>query len=62
MVQSKRIVAGDRLRAALVAHLREGRLRDGLVAGVREVGETLARHFPRAPDDRNELSDEVSLG
>jgi uncharacterized membrane protein len=52
----------DRLRAALVAHLREGRLRDGLVAGVREVGETLARHFPRAPDDRNELSDEVSLG
>jgi uncharacterized membrane protein len=52
----------DRLRAALVAHLREGRPRDGLVAAVREVGETLARHFPRAPDGRNELSDEVSLG
>jgi uncharacterized membrane protein len=51
----------DRLRAALVAHFREGRPRDGLVAAVREVGETLARHFPRAPDDRNELSDEVRL-
>jgi uncharacterized membrane protein len=51
----------DRLRAALVAHLREGRPRDGLVAGVRDVGEVLARHFPRAPDDPNELSDEVSL-
>jgi uncharacterized membrane protein len=51
----------DRLRAGLVAHFREGRPRDGLVAAVREVGETLARHFPRAPDDRNELSDEVSL-
>jgi uncharacterized membrane protein len=52
----------DRLKAALVAHLRDGRPRDGLVAAVREVGETLARHFPRAPDDRNELSDDVSLG
>ncbi len=52
----------DRLKETLVAHFREGRPRDGLVAAVREVGETLRRHFPRAPDDRNELSDEVSLG
>lgn len=52
----------DRLFATLVAHLREGRPRDGLTAVVREVGETLRRHFPRARDDRDELSDEVSLG
>ncbi len=58
-------VPGDywgRLKETLVAHFREGRPRDGLVAAVREVGATLRRHFPRAPDDRNELSDEVSLG
>ena len=52
----------QRLTETLVRHFREGRRRDGLVAAVRDVGETLRRHFPRAPDDRNELSDEVSLG
>ena len=50
------------LKETLVGHVREGRPRDGLVAAVRDVGETLRRHFPRAPDDRNELTDEVSLG
>ena len=50
------------LRETLVRHFREGRPRDGLVAAVRDVGATLRHHFPRAPDDRNELSDEVSLG
>jgi uncharacterized membrane protein len=51
----------DRLKRELVAGLREGRSRDGLVAAVRDAGETLARHFPRAPDDGNELNDAVSL-
>ena len=50
------------LKEALVAHLGAGRARDGLVTAVHAVGETLRRHFPRPPDDRNELSDEVSLG
>src|SRR5262245_46570192 len=45
----------------MVAHLRAERPRDGLLAAVRDVGEALRRHFPRAPDDRNELSDEVSF-
>jgi len=49
------------LSGTLVAHFREGRPRDGLVTAIREVGEELRRHFPRAPDDRDELSDEVSL-
>ena len=30
-----------------------------VVAGVAKVGEVLARHFPRASDDRDELSNEV---
>jgi uncharacterized membrane protein len=45
----------------MIAHLREQRPRDGLLAAVRDVGEALRRHFPRAPDDRNELSDEVTF-
>jgi uncharacterized membrane protein len=48
----------DRLAADLAA----GRARAGLVAAVEAVGQTLAHHFPRRPDDRNELGDEVSLG
>jgi uncharacterized membrane protein len=50
----------ERLRDDLAARLREGRPRDGLIAAVATVGETLQRHFPRGPGDRNELSDEVS--
>jgi uncharacterized membrane protein len=48
------------VRDALADHLRGGQPRDGLVAAVRAVGETLHRHFPRAPDDRDELSNQVS--
>lgn len=51
----------ERLRDTLVADLRRGRPRDGLLQAVRDVGEMLRRHFPRAPDDRDELSDRVSV-
>ena len=51
-----------RLTGALAGHLRAGRPREGLEAAVREVGETLRRHFPGAGDDPNELGDDVSLG
>lgn len=32
----------------------------GIAAGVAALGEVLARHFPRAADDVNELPDEIS--
>lgn len=35
---------------------------EGLCMGVERLGEQLRAHFPRANDDRNELSDEVSIG
>jgi uncharacterized membrane protein len=43
---------------------RAGRFTDGIAAGVRAVGDELARHFPRRPGetDRNELPDAVSRG
>lgn len=56
---------GDRyweaVRDLMIARLREGRPLDAVLSGVAEVGRVLAEHFPRRPDDRNELSDQVSL-
>jgi uncharacterized membrane protein len=45
--------------AAMEAHLRRGELTAGVVAGIERVGEVLARHFPRAAKDENELSDRI---
>lgn len=45
--------------AALVAEARQGRLADGMVAAIAEVGAILAEHFPRALDDVNELPDRL---
>jgi uncharacterized membrane protein len=59
---------GDAFWAAVVETIREefraGRFTEGLVAGVRAVGDELARQFPRRPGetDRNELPDSVSRG
>lgn len=51
-------VWGDAM-AAMLAHLRNDRLADGLVAAVERVGAVLAEHFPRAEDDHNELPDRL---
>ncbi|MEY2927590.1 MAG: hypothetical protein RL367_2067 [Pseudomonadota bacterium] len=45
--------------AKLVSQAREGRIADGMVAAVQDVGAVLAAHFPRADDDVNELPDRV---
>lgn len=42
------------LCAVMEAHFREGRFREGALAGIEGVGDLLARHFPNAPGDRNE--------
>jgi uncharacterized membrane protein len=52
----------ERLVAAITAHFRDERPRDGFVHAVSELGAALAQHFPRRPDDVNELGDEVTLG
>ncbi len=51
----------DGLVEAVLAHFRGRRFRDGLVHAVGEVGTVLRRHFPRRPDDVNELPDRVCI-
>lgn len=43
----------------MLDHIAEGRVADGIIAGVADVGAVLSAHFPRAGDDRNELPDRV---
>lgn len=45
--------------AAMLAHLREGRIADGMIAAIGKVGEVLAEHFPIAEGDTNELPDRL---
>jgi uncharacterized membrane protein len=50
-----------RIRDLMVDGFRHGAGRDALVRAVDEVGAVLAQHFPRRPDDVNELEDRVSV-
>ena len=45
--------------ADMLAEIRDGRIAEGMAAGVRDVGKVLAEHFPRAEDDTNELPDRL---
>lgn len=51
-------VWGDAM-AAMLAHIKDGRIADGMIAGVEKVGVVLAQHFPRDAHDRNELPDRL---
>jgi uncharacterized membrane protein len=51
-----------RIAGALSDRLARDQFVDGLVDAVREVGDVLARHVPRRPDDRNELPNVVVQG
>ena len=45
--------------ASMEAHFKRGEFTEGLVNGVQRAGELLAINFPRRPDDRNELPNQV---
>lgn len=47
--------------ADMLAEIHQGRVAEGLAAGVRDVGKVLAEHFPRGADDINELPDRLIL-
>lgn len=50
-----------RAMAGMLAEIAQGRVAEGLAAGIRDVGNVLAAHFPRADDDINELPDRLIL-
>ena len=66
-----RIIADDEIAArvpqsawqgavdALVEHMRDGRVADGFIAAIDACGNELARHFPQAAGNRNELPDRI---
>lgn len=47
---------------AMRSHFLAGRYTDGIVHGIAEAGTLLGQHFPRRPDDKNELPDDVVEG
>ena len=49
----------DDVRDLMTNRFRNDEFSEGLCEGVAMIGEKLARHFPRRPDDKNEISDEV---
>ena len=46
--------------AAMEERFRRGEFTEAVVEGIDRAGEVLARHFPRAAADHNELPDEVT--
>jgi uncharacterized membrane protein len=51
----------DAVRDRMVAAFRDGAGREAIVRAVRDVGAALAEHFPRRPDDVDELPNTVSV-
>ena len=49
-------------RDSMQKEFSEGRLQEGVLAGIRSAGERLKANFPVKKDDRNELSNEVTEG
>ena len=43
----------------MITPVREGRVADGMIAAIRDVGAILSVQFPRADEDRNELPDRL---
>ena len=52
----------EEISALLSARFKEGQFTEAVVAAVAKVGEVLARHFPRRPDDENELPNQIVRG
>ena len=49
----------ENLAAAMREQFKAGHFTEGLILGIDRAGALLAEHFPRRPDDRNELPNRV---
>jgi putative membrane protein len=45
--------------ADLVAHVKQGRIADGMIAAIEDIGVVLSEHFPRSAEDKNEIPDKL---
>ena len=45
--------------AALIVEVKAGRIAEGMVAAIEQVGAVLAEHFPRSATDTNEIPDKL---
>jgi len=50
------------LATAMSSAFKSGKLTEGLVTTVQRTGTLLAEHFPRQPDDVNELPNDIVMG
>ncbi len=47
------------LARSMTEHFRKGEFTEGITQGIKRAGELLGEHFPRRPDDSNELPNRV---
>jgi len=48
------------IASRITAHLKANEFTEAVVDAVNHIGDVLAKHFPRSPDDRNELPNQVA--
>lgn len=51
----------DLIRDEVQQKFRMGKFSEGIILSVEKVGQKLAEHFPKKPDDTNELSNKVTF-
>jgi len=49
----------QRVSAQMAGLLKQGRFTEAILEAIQMIGDILAQHFPRDPDDRNELPDRI---
>lgn len=48
------------MRDSMAEHFRKAEFTHAIIHGVKKAGALLSQHFPRQPDDENELPDDVA--
>src|SRR6188508_3243709 len=49
----------QKIASGMSQRMKENRFTDAIVSAIEEAGSALQSHFPRQPNDRNELPDEI---
>ena len=49
-------------RDKMLEYFKKNQIKEGIIVGVKSIGEKLKKHFPREANDKDELSNTVSEG